>query len=773
MLRAAHEALLRQWRPALAAIERIADKALLVARMRSLVALGAAVLFLGIAIAAGWFWWDSNQKAQQLVESNAQVRAERDTAKSRGLVAYAARVRKENPELCVLLSLEALDFPQKTDEAQISLREALISYHDSHVRTVFEGHKGSVRWATFDPKGRYVATASEDGTAALWKLDGGVPVRTFANGAKDEHGYPMIMYQVNFSPDGGELVSANQDGRMRTWRTDTGQLKLDVSAVGPADPGKKPAILRSAFFSHDGQRILTAGEDRIVAIWDAETGEKLLDLDGARGHRRSLYSAVFSPDDSLVATASTDGTIRVLDALSGKLVQELSTAEHRPFRSAVFDTSGTLLLGAGEGSHATLWNVGSWTVAGELSGHSELLRWATFSRDGKLIATASNDHKARFYEASGGAPKNEFPSVGSVNSVEFSQDGDFLLTSSGDNIARLWAINPGKHSVRLQGHSSAVRSITFSPDGQRVATASEDGTVAVHYADKEQPPLFKARHAAGWINSVGFSADGLFLVTAGTDKMATIWDLQHDAKYQTLRHNAVVYSAAFSPDGLLVATVSRDGLATIWSARDGKQLGSCEGHVGRVSSVAFSQNGDSSRFATVGEDGSAKIWRWDGHACSQLISIETRHGWAFSVALSPKDGKRMVSAGQDGVGRIWDTSSGKLLEELKGHKGWIYRVAWNDDRIVTAGKNGTARVWNPDSGKQISAIAGPVGWWVYSAEIAADGSRIAVASDDGSASIYGAEFLSPIEDLISEARKMRKLTDFERQTYLHEEPPNQ
>ncbi len=772
VLRAAHEALLRQWRPALTAIEKIADRELRMARARALFGLFAAVVFFGVAIAAVWFWWDSNQKERELAISNMKLTQEREAARSNEEAAMEGRY----PELRALLCLGAFR-KQPTGETEICLRQAVLAYHDSNGRAVYQGHQGSVRWATFGPKGRYVATASEDGTAALWKRDDGALVRTFADATKNESKYPMHVYQVNFSPDGSQLVAATQEGRMVTWSTETGKKKLDVFAVDPVAPNE-PAPLRSAFFSHDGQRILTAGEDRRVVIWNAETGEKLAELEGARGHRKSLYSAVFNPDDSLVATASTDGTIRVLDA-SGKLVKELLSAdEHGSFRSAVFDKSGTLLLGAGKGP-AMLWNVGSWTVAGKLSGHSGILRWATFSRDGKLIATASNDAKARIYEVPGtvdgcvaaAVPKNEFPSLGSVNSVEFSEDGDFLLTSSGDNVARLWAINPGTHGVRLQGHSMAVRSITFSADGQRVATASEDGTVAVHSAYKEQPPLYQTDPTAGWINSVGFSEDGQFLVTAGTDKVATIWDWQHKPKHQTLHHNAVVYSAAFSPNGLLVVTASpsRDGLATIWSAKDGERLGACEGHIGRVSSLAFSRKGDSSRFATVGQDGSAKIWRWDGHACSQLVSINTGHGWAYSVALSPKDGKRVVTAGEDGVGRIWDTSSGKQLPvELKGHKGWIYRVAWNDDRIVTSGHDGTVRVWNPHSGENISTFRGPQGWWVYSAEIAADGRRIAVASDSGSAITYGEEFLNPIEDLKREVLKIRKLTDNEMATYIHE-----
>jgi WD40 repeat protein len=109
-------------------------------------------------------------------------------------------------------------------------------------------------------------------------------------------------------------------------------------------------------------------------------------------------------------------------------------------------------------------------------------------------------------------------------------------------------------------------------------------------------------------------------------------------------------------------------------------------------------------------------------------------------------------------------------EELIGHQGWIYRVAWNANRIVSASEDGTARVWNSDSGKLISIIPGPQGWWVYSAEISGDGNRVAIASENGTAFIYGTEFLSSIDELKCETR-LRRFTDFERLAYLYGEKP--
>jgi WD40 repeat protein len=240
--------------------------------------------------------------------------------------------------------------------------------------------------------------------------------------------------------------------------------------------------------------------------------------------------------------------------------------------------------------------------------------------------------------------------------------------------------------------------------------------------------------------------------------------------YQTFKHKSEVYFAVFSPNGLLVVTATRNGLATIWDIKDGKKpLGSCEGHQGRASSIAFAK-GDSSHFATVGQDGSAKIWNWNGKVCALVRSIETLHGWTYSVAIS-SDGKSMVTAGKDGFGRIWDIASGRQLKMLGApvlgprHEGWIYRVTWKGNRIASAGKDGTVRVWDSGSGKQVSVVNGPSGWWVYSVDISEDGNRMAIASEaPGWAFVYGREYLESVDDLKTQIR-LRNFTDKERLEY--------
>ena len=171
-----------------------------------------------------------------LMEWHSASTAEK-VALSRELAANAALLPKEDPELNLRLAFEAWQVAS-TEQAELSLRHAMVDYNDSHLRAVFE-HAQTVRWATFDPNGHRIATASEDGNAALWSVDGGQPLHTFVSGAKDKHGVDKIMYQANFSPNGRLLVTASQDGRCVYTEQTPSTSSINVNAVEPGDEPRR------------------------------------------------------------------------------------------------------------------------------------------------------------------------------------------------------------------------------------------------------------------------------------------------------------------------------------------------------------------------------------------------------------------------------------------------------------------------------------------------------------------------------------------------------
>ncbi|MFN9616918.1 MAG: WD40 repeat domain-containing protein, partial [Dolichospermum sp.] len=148
-----------------------------------------------------------------------------------------------------------------------------------------------------------------------------------------------------------------------------------------------------------------------------------------------------------------------------------------------------------------------------------------------------------------------------VISVSFSPDGKTIATASWDKTARLWNLQ-GKMLHELKGHQEAVNSVSFSPDGKTIATASWDNTARLWNLQGELLHELKGHQQA--VNSVSFSPDGKTIATASSDNTARLWNLQGKMLYELKGHQVWVRSVSFSPDGKTIATASSDKTARLW-----------------------------------------------------------------------------------------------------------------------------------------------------------------------------------------------------------------
>ena len=151
-----------------------------------------------------------------------------------------------------------------------------------------------------------------------------------------------------------------------------------------------------------------------------------------------------------------------------------------------------------------------------------------------------------------------------VRSAVFSPDGRRVLTASDDKIARLWEADSGKLLATFQGHTDGVRSAVFSPDGRRVLTTSADKTARLWEAESGKLLATFQGHTDEVISAV-FSPDGRRVLTTAWNTTARLWEAESGKLLATFEgHNDVVLSAVFSPDGRRVLTASRDETARLW-----------------------------------------------------------------------------------------------------------------------------------------------------------------------------------------------------------------
>ncbi len=312
-----------------------------------------------------------------------------------------------------------------------------------------------------------------------------------------------------------------------------------------------------------------------------------------------------------------------------------------------------------------------------------------------------------------------------ITDVSFSPDGQIIATASKDQTVKLWSLD-GKHITTLKGHTGLVHNVRFSPDQKIIATASWDNTVKLWTISGQLMTTLNAHQ--DFVYGVSFSPNNQRIVTADYGGNIKIWNRNGERVKTFKAHSQAVYSVSFSPDSQKMATASADGTVKLWNL-DGKELQTLKGHQDWVWSVNFSPNGE--MIATASADGTAKLWNLEG---KEIQTLNHHKDAVTSISFSP-DGEMIATTSSDQTIILWN-KKGEKLQTLTGHQNWVWQASFSPDSqmIATVSKDKSIKLWQIQ-GKKLQVIPAHQGA-IYSVSLSPDGQQIATASRDKTVKVW-------------------------------------
>ncbi len=375
--------------------------------------------------------------------------------------------------------------------------------HDGQpVAPPLSGHNRSINAIAFSPDGKVVASASADQSIRLWEVASGHEVRLL-------RGHAQEVMAVAYLPDGHGLVSGCKDGSVWLWDPRT----TDVARGTPLTAN---GILQFTFLpdSTSGAVVTTEG---VVQIWELDDLRVQETIEALGSDNRMVAS---SPDGRLLASTNASGKVGIWDIKQRRRLPDLTAASEKTFVFLKFTSDGSQLVTAAlePTCPITRWDVATWAQTGKWElGVTPIT--GDVSTSGRFAVAGLNDGSLAVLDCATGRSRRLRVAAGAITSAAFSRDETILATGNDQGALSLWNTKTWQLlCLPLSGHRLPIYRIAFSDDGRRIATAGGSGQEAVILWDvPTRRPIATLQGDGENFNWISFSPDGNTIASVALD----------------------------------------------------------------------------------------------------------------------------------------------------------------------------------------------------------------------------------------------------------------
>ena len=541
--------------------------------------------------------------------------------------------------------------------------------------------------------------------------------------------------QTNAEEANVQRANAEKQSRLATAR------ELAANALGNLEIDPERSVLLAL------QAVKTTESDKIV-LREAEDALHRAVL-GLRIERtvpvgNEIYRIRFTPDDKQIVTMSLGG-IQLWDTETGMHVRTLPL-EAEILGNIVFSPDGTKIAtldNDGQGSDKTAVIRIFDRATGELLSKTKLpfvvttaIGYEGLSPDLTYAAIPRNDpiSLVQVFDLRTGKVVATLEGHNSyISEATYSPDGKRILTVSNDTTAKVWDAETGKELFTLNGHTSALTRAVFSPDGKKIATCERAAVIKIWDAETGKELLALRGHSNS-IAAIRWRPDGKQFASAGLDPRIILWDAETGQQLVSIpAHGDLMNDLAFSPDGKHLVSASRDKTAKIWDLAPDHELRAF--HIPSLMRLRFSQ--DQTRYAFSQRDGTLTVAdAASGKAILTIPPANDEPAPEFMVALNA-NGSLFAAQRSDGIVGVWDVSSGKQVAFFTNHADTqMTRMGFSPDGklLATANRDGAAKVWDLVTGQSVMTIKvgdGTLVTGIRGATFSPDGKRLLAGTNDG------------------------------------------